>query len=50
MFVDWPVFQSTLTAWVVQFSDLPNHLLEFEGHMSEIDRRAMHTIIMAFFL
>ena len=49
--IDWTCFQKTITGWVCQMSnDVVNAVNDSRGHMSRLDREALHTVIRAYFI
>lgn len=49
--IDWTCFQKTITSWVCQMSnDVVNAVQDNRGHMSRLDREALHSVIRAFFI
>lgn len=49
--VDWNCFKLTISKWVYQMSsDIVNAIEDSQGHMSRLDREALHSVINAFFI
>jgi hypothetical protein len=48
--IDWVCFYETITKWVIDFTQIPHHIVFLDGYMSQSDRHGLHLAIKAFFL